>query len=204
MILETVSVGPMQVNCYILACEEGSLAVIIDPGAQERKIQNALDRHKLKPGLIINTHGHYDHIGADDKFGVSVYAHKLDIPYLEDANLNLSGLFALPYQVRSKIEELKDGQVVAAGGVELRAVHMPGHTPGGIALLLEKPKDNIVFTGDSLFCDGIGRTDLSGGDEALLVKSIRDKLFTLPDDTVIYPGHGPSSTIRREKEGSCF
>ena len=204
MILETVSVGPMQANCYVLASAKNTPAVIIDPGSEERKIKKALEKHELTPGIVVNTHGHYDHIGADDKFGVSVYVHKQDKEYLLDANLNLSGLFSLPYRVSSEIKELKEGQVIGAGGIELKVIHMPGHTPGGIALVLEKPKNNMVFTGDSLFCDGIGRTDLSGGNEELLIRSIKEKLFTLPDDAVIYPGHGPSSTIGREKSGGYF
>jgi len=204
MILETVPVGPMQANCYVLASAKNTPAVIIDPGSEERKIKKALEKHELTPGIVVNTHGHYDHIGADDKFGVSVYVHKQDKEYLLDANLNLSGLFSLPYRVSSEIKELKEGQVIGAGGIELKVIHMPGHTPGGIALVLEKPKNNMVFTGDSLFCDGIGRTDLSGGNEELLIRSIKEKLFTLPDDAVIYPGHGPSSTIGREKSGGYF
>ena len=204
MILETVPVGPMQANCYVLASAKNTPAVIIDPGSEERKIKKALEKHELTPGIVVNTHGHYDHIGADDKFGVSVYVHKQDKEYLLDAFLNLSGLFSLPYRVSSEIKELKEGQVIGAGGIELKVIHMPGHTPGGIALVLEKPKNNMVFTGDSLFCDGIGRTDLSGGNEELLIRSIKEKLFTLPDDAVIYPGHGPSSTIGREKSGGYF
>src|SRR3989339_1702161 len=112
MILETVSVGVMGVNCYILASKEGAKAIIIDPGDQERKIQQVLNKHKLVPGFIINTHGHYDHIGADDKFSVPVYAHKLEAPLLKEPMLNLSGLFSLPYKVKSEIKLLEDGDRV--------------------------------------------------------------------------------------------
>ncbi len=190
----------MQVNCYILAPGENSPAIIIDPGSEAHKIRQVLKRHGLKPAFIVNTHGHYDHIGCDDKFGVPVYVHGKDLPLLKDSQLNLSGLFALSYNVSSQIITLEDKERINLADIELEAIHMPGHTPGGIALLLKKPENNIAFTGDSLFCQGIGRTDLAGGDEALLIRSIRERLLTLPDDTIIYPGHGPSSTIGEEKK----
>jgi len=204
MILETVCVGPMEVNCYILASRENSSTIIIDPGDQERRIREALDKHKLKPAFIINTHGHYDHIGSDDKFGVPVYIHRRDLELLRDPERNLSGLFALPYRVRSEIRVLEDKANIELGDIRLKVIHVPGHTPGGIALLMEKPIDKVVFTGDSLFCQGIGRSDLADGDEPLLIKSIKEKLLVLADDTVIYPGHGPSSTIGEEKRNNPF
>ncbi len=204
MILETVSVGSMEGNCYILAQKKDSQAIIIDPGAQARKIMKVLDKYKLKPALIINTHGHYDHIGADNELGVPVYAHKLDAPLLKDAMLNMSGLFALPYTVKAEIKFLEDNQIIELDGMQLKVLHTPGHTAGGIALLLQKPINKIAFTGDTLFCRGIGRSDLAGGDEAALIKSIKEQLFTLPDDTKIYPGHGTSSTIGEEKSNNSF
>jgi len=204
MILETLCVGPMQVNCYILATEENSPAIIIDPGSEARKIKRILDKHKLKPALIINTHGHYDHIGSDNEFDVPVYIHNQDLALLRNPQLNLSGLFALPYRVKSEIRILEDNQNIELQGLQLKVVHLPGHTPGGIALRMIKPTDKIVFTGDSLFCQGIGRSDLDGGDESLLIESIKEKLLTLADDTVIYPGHGPSSTIGEEKKNNPF
>ena len=204
MILETVLVGSMEVNCYILAVEENSRAIIIDPGAEGRKIQQLLDKNKLKPAFIINTHGHYDHIGADNNFGVPVYVHKLDAPLLKEPMLNLSGLFAFAYTVKSEIKFLEDNQIIELDALQLKVMHVPGHTSGGIALLLQRPLNKIAFTGDTLFCQGIGRSDLSGGNEDLLIKSIREKLFTLPDDTKIYPGHGPSSTIGKEKQNNLI
>ena len=199
MILETVCVGPMQVNCYILASSKNSFCLIIDPGGEERKIRQVLDKHKLKPAFIINTHGHYDHIACDDKFGVPVYIHRQDLTFLKDPQLNLSGLFALPHRIKSEIKVLKDRDTIELDDIELQVLHVPGHTPGGIALLMKKPTNKIVFTGDSLFCQGIGRTDFAGGDQNLLIKSIKEKLLILADDTAIYPGHGLSSTIGEEK-----
>ena len=204
MILEKISVGALQVNCYILASQRDSPAIIIDPGAEGRKIQRVLDKYNLKPAFIINTHGHYDHIGADNQFNVPVYVHKLDAPMLKDAQLNMSGLFSLPCTVKSEILLLEDNQVIGASGIQLKVVHTSGHTAGGIVLLLQEPKNKIAFTGDTLFCQGVGRWDLAGGSEAALMKSIKERLFILPDDTRIYPGHGPDSTIGREKQNNLI
>ena len=204
MILETIVVGLMQVNCYILAEASEGQAIIIDPGAQERKIQSILKRHSLKVALIVNTHGHYDHIGCDDKFGVPVYIHTKDMKLLKDPQFNLSSLFALPFKVSSEIRCLEDNQHIGIGGIELKALHIPGHTPGGLALLMLRPQDNVLFTGDTLFCQGIGRSDITGGDQQLLIRSIKEKFLTLPDSTIVYPGHGPATNIGEEKKGNPF
>jgi len=204
MILETVNVGPMQVNCYILAPEAGKEAIIIDPGDQLGKINAVLKKHALNPAMVINTHGHYDHIGCDDKFGVSVYVHKQDLSMLTDANLNLSAAFALAYTVKSEIITLEDKQLIQCGSLELEVIHLPGHTPGGIALLMKKPQTDIIFTGDTLFYQGVGRTDLPRGSQLQLEKSIRERLFVLPDKTKVYPGHGAATTIGEEKSNNAF
>jgi len=204
MILETVLVGPMEVNCYILAASKNQEAIIIDPGAEVRKIRQVLEKYGLKASLVINTHGHFDHIGCDDKFGVPVYIHSQDFAFLKDPQLNLSGVFALGYEVKSEIRPLEDNQIIGTDDIELRVLHIPGHTPGGIALQLIRPQEKIVFTGDTLFCQGIGRSDFSYGNESLLVKSIKERLFSLPDDTVIYPGHGPATTIAAEKRDNPY
>ncbi len=198
MILERVLVGSMGVNCYILAVNDGSAAIVIDPGDQAQLIRRALERHKLEPAFIINTHGHYDHIGADNAFGVPVYVHKLDAPLLTEPLLNMSGLFSTPYRVESEIRFLEDNQIITLDTLHLKVLHVPGHTRGGIALLMQKPANNVVFTGDTLFRQGVGRSDLDGGSPEALNRSIKEKLFTLPLDTRIYPGHGGPSTIGEE------
>lgn len=204
MILETINVGVMQVNCYILACAEEKGAIIIDPGDQAVKINTVLKKHRLKPALVINTHGHYDHIGSDDDFGVNVYVHKLDLPMLLDAKKNLSADFSLPYKVESNIKTLEDKEIIKFDCIELEVMHLPGHTPGGIGLLMKKPLSDIVFTGDTLFYLGIGRYDLAGGSYEQLIKSIKERLFVLPPETKAYPGHGPTTTIQREKKSNQF
>lgn len=204
MILESVSVGPMEVNCYVLASKENAQAIIIDPGAQPKKINQVLKKHKLNPAFIINTHGHYDHIGADDKFAVPIYIHPEDSAFLKDPKLNLSAFFSIAYNLNAEIKLLRENEIIGLDDIQLKILHIPGHTPGGIALHMIKPKDTIVFTGDTLFCQGIGRSDLEGGNEALLVKSIKEKLLSLSDETIVYPGHGPSSTIGEEKKNNPF
>ena len=204
MILETVCVGSMQVNCYILAANSNSRAIIIDPGDEKQKIEWVLKKYNLKPEFIINTHGHIDHIGCDDKFGVPVYIHRQDSALLENPELNLSTFFASPFSLGSNIKVLEDKEAIELGQIQLEVIHVPGHTPGGISLLMKKPKNNILFTGDTLFYHGIGRTDFPGASETLLIKSIKDRLFKLSDDTIVYPGHGPSSTIGEEKNNNPF
>ena len=204
MILECINVGPMQVNCYILACAKSKDAIIIDPGAEAAKIKTVIDAYKLNPVMVINTHGHYDHIGCDDKFGVGVYVHAQDLAMLLDAKLNLSAAFSLAYSVKSEIKTLEDKQNIKLDCLELEVIHLPGHTPGGIALLMKKPVTDIVFTGDTLFCQGVGRTDLPKGSQTQLEKSIRERLFTLPNQTKVYPGHGPETTIGEEKNNSAI
>ena len=204
MILETVCVGQMQVNCYILASSPNSRAIIIDPGDEKQKIERVLKKYCLKPEFIINTHGHIDHIGCDDKFGVPVYIHRQDAVLLESPELNLSAFFASSFSLKSNIKILEDKDKIELDEIQLEVIHVPGHTPGGISLLMKKPKDKILFTGDALFYHGIGRTDFAGASETLLIKSIKMRLFKLSDDTIVYPGHGPSSTIGEEKNNNPF
>jgi len=204
MILETIKVGSMQVNCYILACNQGGKAIIIDPGDQALKIKAVLGKYQLKPAMVINTHGHYDHIGCDDEFGVVIYVHKNDLPMLVDAQKNLSACFSSAYKVNSEIKTLEDKEIIKLDCIQLEVIHLPGHTPGGIGLLMKKPQADIIFTGDTLSCRGVGRWDLPEGSQQQLEKAIRERLFILPAETKVYPGHGASTTIASEKSGNLF
>jgi len=207
MIIKKVTVGSLETNCYILVDElnkqaspAGRQAIIIDPGDEAEKIKRVLSQLEAEPALVINTHGHVDHVRADDEFGLPVYVHEKDAAMLTDPEANLSNLLASGFSSSSKVIKLKEGQEIKLGEILLEVIHTPGHTPGGISLLLKKPKEGIVFTGDSLFFQGIGRTDFPGANHRLLLESIKKKLFTLADDTVIYPGHGAASTIGFEKK----
>lgn len=204
MIFETVVVGQFMVNCYILASSQGRRAIIIDPGEDKHKITKRLQKYNLKPEFIINTHGHIDHIGCDDDFGVPIYVHSLDAALLKDEDLNLSTFLVTGYSVKSQIHPVEEGQKIYLNDIELEVIHTPGHTPGGISLLLKKPKNNILFTGDALFRESVGRTDFQGASGTQLLKSIKEKLLILDDDIVIYPGHGPASTIGHEKKHNPF
>lgn len=204
MIFETICVGSLEVNCYILAEGEGQEAIIIDPGEDAERIKKVLQKRRLKPHCVINTHGHFDHIGADDKFDVPVYIHRKDVVLLRDPRLNLSGFFASGYTVKAQIKIMEEGQEISIGKIRLKVIHTPGHTPGGICLLLDSLQGNMLFSGDSLFYHGIGRTDFAGADEGVLINSIKEKLLTLADDTVVYPGHGASSTIGEERKNNPF
>ncbi len=204
MIIESVEVGVFQANCYIIAEGPGARAIIIDPGDQERKIRKALDAHDLKPGLVVNTHGHVDHIRCDDAFGVPVYVHRLDLPMLKDPRLNLSGMFGAEYNTAAAVKAVEEGDIISLGGMKLKVLHIPGHTPGGISLLMQEPTAGVVFTGDSLFYRSVGRTDFPGADEDTLLTAIKNKLFLLPDATIVYPGHGIPTTIGDEKRENPF
>ena len=179
MILETVCVGQYGVNCYILAQDKNRQAIIIDPGDEPDKIKRVLARYGLEPSLVVNTHGHIDHIGADDAFGVSVHIHKDDMSFLTDPNLNLSGFLAVPLRISSPGCALKDKQEISLDKIKLQVLHTPGHTPGGICLLLTEPKKDIVFSGDTLFYQGIGRTDFPYASLEQLKKSLEEKLLVL-------------------------
>lgn len=201
--IRKVCVGELGTNCYIVGCENARKAVVIDPGAEPERIIEALREDKLECELIVNTHGHADHIAANGAVkaatGAVIAIHALDAEALVDPSVNLSTL-AMPGGPRiegPRAERfLAEGDEVVAGSVRLRVVHTPGHTPGSISLVGE----GVVFSGDTLFAGGgVGRTDFPGGSYDSLVTSIMEKIFSLPDDTVVYPGHGPSTTVGRER-----
>lgn len=193
-------VGPMAVNCYLVADTASSEACLIDPGASPREIKNYIRQNGYDLKFIINTHGHGDHIAANGSFGVPIYIHKLDKNFLTSTDLNLSRDFLFKVTSPEASRLLEDGDEVSLGKLKFKVIHTPGHTPGSITLVL----DGAAFTGDTLFRFSVGRTDFDYGDESALFRSISEKLLTLGDDTVIYPGHGESSTIKEELESNPF
>lgn len=200
MIIKKIVVGPLESNCYIVGDEDTRGAFIIDPGADYRKIKNLIDKNELKPRAIINTHGHGDHIASNEDFGVPVWIHRLDAEFLKDPSKNLSGAFGFLLKTRSASRLLEHGDILAIGNYTLEVIHTPGHTPGSICL----KGDRVIFTGDTLFCQGIGRTDFEYGSEEDIMRSIKERLFTLDDSYIIYPGHGPNSTIGNERQNNPF
>jgi hydroxyacylglutathione hydrolase len=200
-IINRFIVGPLGVNCYVVADPATKDACVIDPGADGAKIKSFIAKNGLKLGFIINTHGHGDHIAANREFGVPVYIHSQDKDCLTDPCKNMSrGVFMFDIVSPAASRLLADGDIIRLGGLELKVLHTPGHTKGSISVAL----DGAIFTGDTLFQGGIGRTDLTGGDEEEILKSINEKLLVFKDDTVIYPGHGGPSTIGEEKKNNPF
>lgn len=201
MFLKKIIVGDLEENCYILADETTRNAIVIDPGADYERIIKVLGENRLLPCLVVNTHGHSDHIGADADFNLPVYIHKLDAKCLKDPQFNLSFLMGTPFSVPVKeVITVENGGIIKLDSLSLEVIHTPGHTPGGVCLKMDK----VVFTGDTLFFGGVGRTDFPGASEQQLLASIRDRLLSLDDATTIYPGHGPSSTIGNEKRRNPF
>jgi hydroxyacylglutathione hydrolase len=197
-------VGPIETNCYILSCPETGKAIIIDPGGDPDRIESRIEEARLEPVEIISTHGHSDHIAS-----VANLKERYRIPYaLHAADLEIIKLSVreAPFWGMGRIKEPKVDRTVAAGDsiafgtVTGKVLHTPGHTPGGISILF----DGFVIVGDTLFNRSIGRTDLYGGDFEILLRSIRTELFTLPDATAVYCGHGPQTTIGEEKRENPF
>ena len=198
--LKRLVVGPLEVNCYILADPVTKEACLIDPGADPERIKKLLRENNFKINFIINTHGHGDHIAANACFAAPIYIHKLDEDFLMDPKKNLSEAFLFNISSPKAAKTLEEGNKISLGALKLEIIHTPGHTPGSISIKL----DGIVFTGDALFSGGIGRTDFDYGNEKTLLRSIRNKLLILADDTVIYPGHGNPSTIGEERRTNPF
>lgn len=204
MLIETLTVGPVMTNCYIIGCEETGKGAIIDPGGSAERILDAVERMELDIVYVLNTHGHFDHTLANDEVveatGAPLAIHEADAPAL--AHGGGASWFGMRGSKSSADLLLTEGDVLKVGNLELHVLHVPGHSPGGVAFYV--PREGVVFSGDALFNMGIGRTDLPGGSYPQLMASIRAKLFALPDETVVYSGHGPATTIGRERVGNPF
>ncbi len=204
MILKTLVVGPIQANSYILGCERTRQAAVIDPGGDADKILITLANHRLRCLYIINTHGHFDH-SADNKrikevTGAQLLIHRADAPMILNQRTNGKMWNMDIDNSPSPDRFLEEGDVITFGDLSLKVLHTPGHSPGGISLVTDK----MVFVGDTLFAGSIGRTDFPGGDEEGLLRNVREKIFTLGDDVIVYPGHGPRTTVGREKKTNPF
>ena len=204
MILHTLTVGPLGVNCYLVGDDKTREAIVIDPGGNARDILDTLRREQLKTVAIVNTHAHFDHVIALTEIRAQTHApfylHADEVNVLAGAQLG-AGMFGFAMPQPAPAERLlHEGDQVQVGSIALQVLHTPGHTPGGICLW----HDDHVFVGDTLFQGSIGRTDLPGGDYGTLMRSIRDKLLTLPDETVVHPGHGEPTTIGAERQLNPF
>jgi len=206
MIFESVEVGPLGVNCFILGCAASREGVVIDPGGDVGRISEIVQRHGLKIRYIINTHGHFDHVGGNlqavKAFGAPLLIHENDAAMLGRA-AEVANMYGMQGENSPAPDSfLAEGMEIAFGTHRMKVLHTPGHTQGGCCLYLEDEKK--VITGDTLFADSIGRTDLPGGSHEQLLASVRSKLFTLPDEVTAYPGHGPKTTIGHEKRNNPY
>ena len=207
MIVETFPVGLLQCNCTIVGDEASREAMVIDPGDDPDLILAKLNAHRLTLKEIVCTHTHIDHVGAifelQRQAGVPASIHKADLFLFENLETQAEWL-GMPAPKRGTIDRfLNDGSSVGCAGLELGVIHTPGHTPGSSCFLLADGR-NILFAGDTLFQNSIGRTDLWGGSMAAIVSSIHGKLLTLDDDTLVVAGHGPSTTVGHERRNNPF
>lgn len=203
--IDTLPVGPLQANCYIIKDELQQAAIVIDPGAEGERIIAAVGDRKTE--CILLTHAHYDHIGALEavrqKTGAPVFIHPAEAEWLTNPALNGSlgpWSWGEPIQCSPADGSLTHGQAIPFAGIELVVAHTPGHSPGGVSFV----GPGFAFTGDALFRGSIGRTDLPFGDGQRLLESIRLHLLSLPDDTVVFPGHGPATTVGEERAHNPF
>lgn len=204
MILKMLTVGPLQTNCYVLGDDKSKESVVIDPGGDFEEIKKYLDKLKLEVKYIILTHGHFDHTGALSQLkkatGAEILIHSADAGMLSQIDQDQPFFLESGTATCSADRTLKDGDKIQFGDNVIEVLHTPGHTPGGISLFIDK----VIFTGDTLFCGSVGRTDLPGGSSKKLMDSIKTKLLSKYDDYVIYPGHGPESTIGEERRDNSF
>lgn len=206
MIFDTVVVGALGVNCFVLGCEATGQGVVVDPGDEVDRILAQVKQRGLRIVAIINTHGHFDHVGANRQLAqvtqAPLYIHQADVPLLERV-AKTAAMYGLPGENSPQPDRLlEDGMLIEFGTHRLQVIHTPGHTQGGCCLYLEA--ENKLIAGDTLFADGVGRTDLPGGSHQQLVESIKTRLFTLPDQVQVYPGHGPTTTIGHEKRHNPY
>ncbi len=216
MFIQKIPVGPLKVCCYIVAGKISNDAMIIDPGADAEAIIDFLKKGRLTPKIIVLTHGHGDHIGANTGLkkafpDIQICIHEEDqdmLPY-PAKNLSILSAFYGGPTVRSPLANrlLRDGDTITVDEHIFDVIHTPGHTPGGICLSSKKRENGrppILFSGDTLFKESIGRTDFPGSDQEKLLRAIKERLFVLDEDTIVYPGHGPSTTILEEKKHNPF
>jgi len=208
MKIERIIVGAYETNCYIIRRNsETAACLIIDPGIEAEPSVRFLEKQGLNPIAVVLTHGHIDHIGGLEALrakypDIKVHIHKLDSDMLTGQKSNLSELMGPAFTTKPADILLEEYDSIKEAGIELEVLHTPGHTPGGICLY--EKNEGILFVGDTLFAGSIGRTDFPEGSTSELLKSIRDKLFTLPENTVCYPGHGNRTTIAHEKAHNPF
>jgi len=204
MVIEQIKVGHMAVFCYLIGDEETKDAVLLDPSSDFEKINAVIGKYQFNITAIINTHGHFDHIGGNryyiKKTGAKLLIHEADYYFLRKNVNRLVEFLKGGRRVKHEVRLLHDGDKINVGSTEIEVIHTPGHSPGSICLYFS----GNIFTGDTLFTEGVGRTDFSGGCGETILKSIKGRILSFPDDTIIWPGHHygrfPVSTIKEQKK----
>ena len=206
MILEVLTVGPFQGNCYVIGDQESGVGAIVDPGDEATRIALAVEQTNLEIGQILVTHAHIDHVGAvgalADEYACPVLMHAEAEPMLEQLPTQAIMMGLRFGQVPTVDRYVEDEEVLEVGGLRLESLYTPGHAPGHLAFYVES--EGVVLSGDALFAGSVGRTDLFGGNMEVLMRSIRERLLTLPDETRVYSGHGPQTTIGNERAHNPF
>ncbi len=206
MILQKITVGPFQENCYVVGDEASGEGAIIDPGDEAARIALTVEQTELEIGQIILTHAHIDHIGAvaqlADEYACPVLIHAEAEPMLKQAPTQAMMMGLKFSKVPTVDRHIGDEEVLEVGSLSLRSLYTPGHAPGHLAFYIES--EGVVLAGDALFAGGVGRVDLPGGSMEVLMQSIQERLLTLPDETIVHPGHGPETTIGAEKAYNPF
>lgn len=204
MEFDSVIVGALETNCYLVYCTESLECAIVDPGAEAQKIFHLITKKSLNPVVLLNTHGHIDHIGANKdikgKFNIPLCIHALDKSMLENVQQLELSFFLGAKESPSPDKYLEDGDMVKLGKSSLQVIHTPGHSPGSVSFL----GDGFILSGDTLFYGGVGRADLPGGSWDELERSIKNKILTLPDETIVLPGHGPTTSVGQERNLNPF
>lgn len=205
MRMARMTVGALATNCYIVSDETTGRAFIVDPGGDAKRIMDKVEELHLKVEAILLTHGHFDHMMAVDqlreKFGCKVYLSKEEEELIKDPQQNVSAMFGRPIAT-SADEFVEDGQQLQIAGFQIEVLATPGHTKGGVCYYLKEQE--IAFSGDTIFEGSVGRSDFPGGSASELIRSIKDKLCVLPDDTQLFPGHGDSTVVSYEKQYNPF
>ena len=203
--VEHMILGQVATNCYLVMKENTKELIIVDPADHAERISKKIEDMGGKPAAILLTHGHFDHIGAaaslKEKYEIPVYAMQEEAQVLSSTRLNLSQMFGCPLTLEAD-ELLKDGQSILLAGMEITVFHTPGHTQGGACYYF--PKEGVLFSGDTLFCESVGRSDFPTGSMSVLVRSIKEKLLVLPEATKVFPGHNEETTIGHEKKYNPF
>lgn len=205
MKIEQYCVGEVGTNCYFAINEDTKEMLVVDPGDAAEMLAGKIREGGYRPQAVLLTHGHFDHAMAAEElagmFGIQIYAHEAEKETLEQPRLNVSAMLGRRDAYHADVF-VKDGEVLSLAGMELKVLHTPGHTEGGCCYYLEKEK--VLFSGDTLFCQSVGRTDFPRGSMSQLVRSIKEKLMPLPDDVKVYPGHMSVTSIGMERHRNPF